>query len=140
LTTLLLLKSGYAYVPYSSLESVIEENKEAYYLALRQTQGTIRTDAPNWQPWLVFFLQSLDKQVQRLEKKIEYEKLVLSALPELARQLVDFTKSQGRITIAEALTLTNAPRSTVKMHFKNLVAQGYFIKHGAARGVWYTLK
>lgn len=140
LTTLLLLKSGYAYVPYTSLESVIEENKEAYYLALRQTQGTIRSDAPNWQPWLVFFLQSLDKQVQRLEKKIEYEKLVLSALPELARQLVDFTKNQGRITITEALKLTKAPRSTVKMHFRNLVEQGYLIKHGAARGVWYTLK
>jgi Fic family protein len=44
LTTLLLIQAGYAYVPYSSLESVIELNKEAYYLALRQTQGTIRTD------------------------------------------------------------------------------------------------
>jgi Fic family protein len=30
LTTLLLLRAGYSYVPYSSLESVIEENKEAY--------------------------------------------------------------------------------------------------------------
>src|SRR5581483_347780 len=35
LTTLLLLKTGYSYVPYSSLESVIEDNKEGYYLALR---------------------------------------------------------------------------------------------------------
>ena len=69
LTTLLLLQAGYAYVPYSSLESVIEQNKEAYYLALRQTQGTIRTDAPNWQPWLVFFLRSLAEQVRRLEQE-----------------------------------------------------------------------
>lgn len=30
LTTLLLLQAGYAYVPYSSLESVIEQSKEAY--------------------------------------------------------------------------------------------------------------
>jgi Fic family protein len=29
LTTLLLLQAGYAYVPYCSLESVIEANKEA---------------------------------------------------------------------------------------------------------------
>src|SRR5450432_4267007 len=43
LTTLLLLRSGYGYVPYSSLESVIELSKEQYYLALRRTQGTIRT-------------------------------------------------------------------------------------------------
>ncbi len=39
LTTLLLLRAGYAYVPYSSLESVIELSKDAYYLALRRTQG-----------------------------------------------------------------------------------------------------
>jgi hypothetical protein len=29
------LQTGYAYVPYSSLESVIEHSKDAYYLALR---------------------------------------------------------------------------------------------------------
>ncbi len=50
LTTLLLLKAGYAYVPFGSLESVIENKKEGYYLALRQTQSTIQTDNPNWQP------------------------------------------------------------------------------------------
>lgn len=71
LTTLLLLQAGYAFVPYSSLESVIEQNKEAYYLALRQTQGTIRTESPDWQPWLVFFLRSLAEQVRRLEMKVE---------------------------------------------------------------------
>ena len=39
LTTLLLLQAGYAYVPYSSLESVIEQNKEDYYRALRADPG-----------------------------------------------------------------------------------------------------
>ena len=48
LTTLLLLQADYAYVPYSSLESVIEQSKETYYLALRKIQGTIRTNAPVW--------------------------------------------------------------------------------------------
>ena len=32
LTNLLLLKSGYVYVPYSSTESIIEDNKEGYYI------------------------------------------------------------------------------------------------------------
>lgn len=39
LTTLLLLQAGYVYVPYSSLESVIEQSKEAYYLALQKRRG-----------------------------------------------------------------------------------------------------
>ena len=39
LTTLLLLQAGYAYVPYSSLESVIEQSKDAYYRALAADPG-----------------------------------------------------------------------------------------------------
>jgi hypothetical protein len=56
---------------YGSLESVIEQSKEGYYLSLRRTQGTIRTDAPDWNPWLEFFLRALQSQKQRIEKKME---------------------------------------------------------------------
>ena len=139
LTTLLLLQAGYTYVPYSSLESVIEHNKEAYYLALRHTQGTIRTDAPNWQPWLVFFLRSLSDQVHRLEKKVAREKIVLASLPELSLQIVEFAREHGRITIGEAVTLTGGSRNTLKGHFRNLVERGHLILHGSGRGVWYEL-
>lgn len=64
LTTL--LQAGYAYVPYSSLESVVEHSKESYYLALRQTQTTIRTSTPNWGLWLLFFMHALQQQKRRL--------------------------------------------------------------------------
>lgn len=140
LTTLLLLQAGYAYVPYSSLESIIEQNKEAYYLALRQTQGTIRTLAPNWQPWLIFFLRSLAEQVRRLEQKIECEKIVMSSLPKLSLQIVEFAREHGRITIGEAIRLTGASRNTLKGHFRTLVEKGHLAKHGRGRGVWYEIK
>lgn len=140
LTTLLLLQAGYAYVPYSSLESVIEASKEGYYLALRQTQGTIRTDAPNWQPWLLFFLRSLAEQVRRLEKKIEREKIVLAALPALSLQIVEFAREHGRITMMEAIKLTGASRNTLKQHFRNLTERNHLEQHGSGRGVWYGLK
>ena len=140
LTTLLLLQAGYAYVPYSSLESVIEQSKEAYYLALRQTQGTIRTAAPNWQPWLVFFLRALAEQVRRLNQKVEREKLVLAALPELALKIVEFAREHGRITMGDAIRLTGGSRNTLKQHFRALVEQGRLGQHGAGRGVWYELR
>ena len=140
LTTLLLLQSGYAYVPYSSLESVIEFNKEAYYLALRQTQGTIRADAPNWQPWLAFFLRSLAEQVRRLEKKVEREKLLLASLPELSLQIVEFAREHGRVTIGDVIRLTGASRNTLKAHFRKLVERGHLGQQGSGRGVWYELR
>ena len=140
LTTLLLLQAGYAYVPYSSLESVVEANKEAYYLALRQTQGTIRSDAPNWQPWLLFFLRSLAEQMRRLEKKVERERIVLAALPELSLQIVEFAREHGRVTMAEAIKLTGASRNTLKQHFRDLIERQHLEQHGSGRGVWYGLK
>jgi len=140
LTTLLLLQAGYAYVPYSSLESIIEQNKEAYYLALRQTQGTIRTDAPNWQPWLMFFLRSLAEQVGRLEKKVEREKRVLASLPDLSLAIVEFAREHGRITIGAAVRLTGASRNTLKQHFRALVERGHLKQRGSGRGVWYELR
>lgn len=137
LTTLLLLQAGYAYVPYSSLESVIEQSKEAYYLALRQTQGTIRTEAPNWQPWLVFFLRALTEQMLRLNRKVERERIVLAPLPELSLQIVEFAREHGRVTMANAIQLTGGNRNTLKQHFRALVKQGHLTQHGAGRGVWY---
>jgi Fic family protein len=140
LTTLLLLQAGYAYVPYSSLESVVEQSKEAYYLALRQTQGTIRTEAPDWQPWLAFFLRSLTEQVSRLEKKVEREKIVLASLPELSLQIVEFAREHGRVTMSEIIKLTGASRNTLKQHFRALVERGTLSQHGSGRGVWYDLR
>lgn len=140
LATLLLLQSGYTYVQYSSLESVIEHNKDAYYLALRQTQGTIRTDTPNWQPWLVFFLRSLAEQVTRLERKVEREKMVVASLPDLSLKIVEFTREHGRITIGEAIKLTGASRNTLKQHFRALVERGHLSQYGSGRGVWYELR
>jgi Fic family protein len=139
LTTLWLLRAGYSYVPYSSLESVIEASKDAYYMALRQTQGTIRTDSPNWQPWLTFFLRSLAEQVRRLNKKIEREKLVLAPLPELSLKIVEFAREHGRVTMADAIALTQASRNTLKRHFRTLVTQNHLIQRGGGRGAWYEL-
>lgn len=139
LTTLLLLQAGYAYVPYSSLESVIEQSKEGYYLALRQTQGTIRTGAPDWQPWLVFFLRALQQQMRRLSKKIEREKIVLSDLPELSLRILDFARDHGRVSIGDMIKLTGASRNTLKQQLRILVEKKHLVKHGAGRTTWYAL-
>ena len=140
LTTLLLLRAGYAYVPYNSLESVIEQGKDAYYLALRGTQGTIRTDAPDWALWLMFFLKALQRQMQRLRDKIERERLLLVKLPNLSVRILDHVRDHGRITIGDAVTLTGASRNTLKLHFKTLRERSLLVLHGQGRGAWYSLQ
>jgi Fic family protein len=139
LTTLLLLRAGYAYVPYSSLESIIEQSKESYYMSLRRTQGTIRSAEPDWNPWMEFFLRALHRQKTRLEKKMERERIILANMPELSVTLLELAREHGRITVAEAARITDASRHTIKDHLKALVAQGHLVLHGAGRGAWYGL-
>lgn len=138
LTTLLLMRRGYAYVPYTSLESVIENSKEGYYLALRRTQKTIRSPKPDWQPWAEYFLRALQQQKRRLERKIERERLVLGTLPELSLQIVEAIKERGRMTIGEIVNLTGANRNTVEKHLATLVEASYLTQHGTGKGTWYS--
>ena len=140
LTTYLLLKSGYAYVPYSSLEAILESNKETYYVALRQTQTTLQSDAPNWQPWVTFFVKSLKEQKRKLERKIENERLLLTRLPLVSQQIVDLIKSRGRITIGEVEIISGINRNTLKKHLEALSNEHQIQKHGTTKGAWYTLK
>lgn len=139
LTTLLLLQAGYSYVPYSSLESVIEHSKEGYYLSLRQTQSTIRTDAPNWQPWLLFFMRALQQQKRRLATKVEREKISLATLPELAVRILDYARDQGRVTTRDMVREVGASPNTLKATFTSLVDKGLLLRHGGGRSTWYGL-
>ncbi|PKN41024.1 MAG: Fic family protein [Deltaproteobacteria bacterium HGW-Deltaproteobacteria-18] len=140
LTTLLLLRCGYAYTPFSSLESVIEQNKEGYYLALRQTQATLNSNAQDWQPWLTFFLRALHTQMQRLAAKMERERLLQHTLPDLSRRIVEHAREHGRVTIKEMTLLTGTSRNTLKEHFQRLLKNGMLERNGQGRGVWYRVK
>ena len=140
LTTLLLLRAGYGYVPYSSMEGVIEANKDNYYLALRRTQQTIRTRKQNWESWLVFFLKTMVKQKDNLAAKVKQEQSLRGSLPALSRQILQLAKTRGEITVKEIEMATNANRNTIKVHLKKLVEQNYLVQVGKGRGARYTIK
>lgn len=139
LTTLLLLKTGYVYVPYSSMESVVEANKEGYYLALRRTQTTLQNDEPDWDPWLLFFLRALKKQKDNLLKKVEREHYFLQSMPQLAADILELAKENGRITTGEILLATQAKRATIKNRLAELVNNNLLQQHGQGKGTWYAL-
>jgi len=56
LTNLLLLRSGYTFIQYVSHEQIVERRKDEYYIALRKSQETFKTDHDTISPWLNFFL------------------------------------------------------------------------------------
>lgn len=139
LTTYLLLKAGYQYVPYSSLEAIIEQEKQGYYLALRQTQTSLTLAKANWHPWLLFFLRSLKRQKDNLEVKVRREHILLTQMPELALQIMEIVQSRGRITMGELELLTNANRSTLRKNIEQLILNKRLQQNGTGKGTWYTL-
>jgi Fic family protein len=142
LTNLLLLRAGYAYVPYASLESVIEENKEFYYQALRRTQTSFKTDRPDWDPWLGFFLRCLNKQKENLVRRLDRERSGQPGddeLPELSLKILSLFQERPRLTIAQITAFTGANRNTLKLRLRSLVEGGRLIRRGKARATWYAL-
>lgn len=137
LTHLLLRQTGYDHVAYASLEHVIESSKEDYYLALRRTQITLLEPRPNWQPWLHYFFQALMEQIQGLEKIMAEEHALNAQLPPLAHELLEIIQRRGRLSVAEAATLTGANRNTIKTHLTTLTRNGQVKRYGEGRGSWY---
>ncbi len=135
LTTLLLLKSGYRYIPYSSMESIIERNKDAYYLALQRTQKTLKS-RPDWLPWLIFFLDALKRQKNHLDERLVQENPYANLLRE-SEQIMHYVDQHQRITTKEAVQVTGALRPTVKNRLSSLVSSGFLKRHGKGRGSWY---
>lgn len=143
LTTLLLLRAGYAYVPYASLERVVEENKDLYYQALRRTQVTLKSDDVDWDPWIGFFLRCLKRQKDNLATRLErvhVEHVREAGIPQLSRQVLKALSEHERLTIAEIAAITGGNRNTLKVRLRELAANGLIRRHGKARATWYSLR
>lgn len=136
LTNLLLMRSGYSYMPYSSLERVVEENREQYYRALRNAQMTLDTSESHLNDWLRFFLLSLVSQKDALARKVERERL-MTTLSELDERILDLARQHGRLTLSEAAAMTRANRNTLKVHLRQLVDAGRLRLMGRGRASWY---
>src|SRR5690606_31328021 len=139
LTNLLLLKLGYSYVQYSSLESIIEHNKDLYYKNLRNCQITLDSKKPKFGNWILFFLKSLKKQKDNLEKKIKAEKILQENFDDLHLEILKILKNHKKLAISDIQKLTKANRSTLKVKLRYLVEMKKVKSFGKGRGVVYEV-
>ena len=136
LTALLLMRSGYAYFRYGSLDRVIEDNKDDYYLALRRAQATLDNDESQLGTWVTFFLGCVERQQQALEQRIKGER-VLAPLAPLSARIMEIVKERGKTTVRDVVSRTSANRNTVKLHVKQLTQAGRLVQKGRGKGTWY---
>lgn len=140
LTTFLLMKGGYLYVPYTSFESIIEHNKESYYLALRKSQNALGDEKQDISSWINFFLQGLQKQKIHLETKVLREKKLALHLPPLSLEMLNLIREHSKLSVGEIEKMVDAPRSTLKKYLNDLMKEGHIERFGKGRTTWYEMK
>ena len=120
ITNLLLLQQGYAYIPYVSHEKLIEDNKPDYYLALRKSQKTLRTEQSDISPWLNFFLDILLKQSQMAAKLLTTTNIETILSPQ---QLLvwQYLEDVLEATPKEIVNATGVPRPTINQVINRLL-------------------
>ena len=138
LTNLLLLKAGYAYIPYVSLEEVIEERQTEYYLALRATQKNHKTNKEDITQWLEFFLDTLIEQIIRAKKLMEAEDPE-KLLSEKQLEIYHLFDTNDTLSVAEIdkQLKGNIPQATIKQALSRLVFLKLLERIGLGRSTRY---
>ncbi len=136
---MLLLKLGYNYIQYSSLESIIEDNKDLYYKNLRDCQSTLEAKKIKFENWILFFLKSLKKQKDNLEKKVKAEKILQENFHQLHLKILKILKNHNRLSVSEIQRLSGANRNTLKVKLRELVEMKKIRSFGKGRGVTYGI-
>ena len=137
LAALLMLRTGYEYVPYASVERIIEENKPAYYHALRTSQEAMRANPAAFGEWLLFFLRLLRTQKVILAAKLEVERAIVH-LKDVQLRILELVEKQGRVTSAEVARALKLDYRATRYHLGLLVERGLVDAHGERRGRYYT--
>lgn len=136
LTNLLLLKTGYAYVPYVSHEKLVEDNKTDYYLALRKSQKTFGTKAEDINPWLDFFLDRLKQQAQMAVELLSAENIEKLFSPTQLK-VWEYIQQAGEATPMEMSKKTGTPRPTVNQVIDKLLRLKKVERIGLGRATRY---
>jgi len=138
LTTLLLLKAGYEYVPHASLERIIEDNKSGYYAALRASQTTVVRDPTQYREWLEFFLGALRTQQRTLEVTLE---AALAELKLVAPQerILEAIRARGPQTSTGLATALGLTARTTRYHLAQLTGRGQLVATVRRAGRLYSL-
>ncbi|MFA6585816.1 MAG: Fic family protein [Candidatus Paceibacterota bacterium] len=139
LTNLMMLQAGYEYMPYISHEKLIEDNKAEYYLALRKSQKTLKTESSNIMPWLEFFFNILLTQAKQAIELLSKENIEKLLSP---KQLLvwEYLLKVAEATPGEISKVTKVARPTVSQALDTLLRLKKVERIGQGRTTRYKKK
>ncbi len=142
LIVLLLLKAGYRYAPFATLDEAFDQHLEDICHSLQEQQQSLENGQPKWDTWLYSFAVILNHHASTLQSQIngeENKSQAVASMPSLSIQLLEVIRQHKRATMKLLIAETNGRRSTIKLRMQELVEQEIVKRYGAGRGVWYSL-
>lgn len=137
LTNLLLMRAGYGFVPYVSLEHIVEERKKSYYESLMMAQKNRCTEEEDLSLWLGFFMDSIEIAVDRLQNKISSSPN--TEINDRQNQILRLIKATDAVRMNDIQKhFADIPKSTINYDLKILLELGLIQRNGRGRGTWYT--
>jgi Fic family protein len=133
-----MLKSGYLYMPYISLEKLIEESKEEYYICLRKSQGTFESKKWDMLDWTRYFLDICLLQVTEAIGILSNENMEM-LLSKKQFEVYNIALKLKEFTIKDITGETSIPRPTIKQAVNKLLAMKKITQLGAGRGTRYKI-
>ncbi|OGY13802.1 MAG: hypothetical protein A3A77_04920 [Candidatus Blackburnbacteria bacterium RIFCSPLOWO2_01_FULL_40_20] len=137
LTNLLLLHSGYTFIQYVSHEQIIEHRKDEYYIALRKSQETFKTDHDTISPWLNFFLSVVREQATKALSYLQEEKIEDTLSPK-QYEVWKYISNVGESGPGDIVKETGIALGTVRQALRSLVELGKIKRIGRGRGTRYV--
>jgi Fic family protein len=141
LTTLLLLKLDYSFVPYISFENIIERRKKEYYEALMLGQKNRNTDQEKIDIWILFFLDCLQEMIDLLGKKYDVFKNKGGYLNPRQKEVLETIRVNQPVKFGDIIIALPAySQNTIKKDLLYLLNENQIESVGRNKGTVYYIK
>ncbi|MEO1418660.1 MAG: Fic family protein [Bacteroidota bacterium] len=141
LTTLLLLRCGYDFMHYTSMETEIEKRKRDYYQVLIDGQKDRYTDQENISSWIKYFLKMLHEAIDILEARFDEIKKTKSYLTERQSKVWKYITEHEPVKISDiAFAMPEENIHNVRKDVKYLKSENLIRQVGNGRATIYYAK
>ena len=141
LTTLLLLRNGYDFMMYASMETEIEKQKKKYYNVLMECQRKRGLDEEVIGPWVEFFLKTLQESIEILESRYADIKNKKSYLTERQQQIMQFMQEREPVKISDIHnSFSDTTIYTIRKEVEYLKKENLIRQVGKGKATIYYIK
>ena len=140
LTTFLLLKQDYSFIPYVSFENIIERRKKEYYETLVMGQKNRSAKKEKIDAWILFFLDCLQEMIDLLKKKYDVYKDKGGYLNPRQKEVLEVIRANQPVKFSDiCMALPANSQNTLKKDIQYLLNEHHIQSIGRNKGTVYII-